>query len=245
MRRGNLGVAMHDFTLSQTDKDLIIKRRGRLHAFESLEPARTALLVVDMQNAFVKEELAHAYVAEAASIAPNINTLASALRGGGGSVVWIKNTFTEESLESWSHFHEELWAPGRKERRIAAMSEGTVGHHIYDGLDVLPEDLEINKTRYSAFIQGSSDLAATLREREVDTVLVTGTVTNVCCESTGRDAMMLNFRTIMVSDANAAGNDDAHQASLASFWTTFGDVRSTAEVVDLIAAAAATREAAE
>ncbi len=236
---------MHEFALSQSDKDLIVKRRGRLHAFETLDPSRTALLVVDMQNAFVMEDVAHAWVPEAASIVPNINILAAPLRAAGASVVWIKNTFTEESLESWSHFHEQLWAPGRKEKRIAAMSEGTLGHQIYEGLEVQPGDPEVRKTRYSAFIQGSSDLETILRQRGVDTVLVSGTATNVCCEPTARDAMMLNFRTIMVSDANAANSDEAHQASLASFWATFGDVRSTAEVIDLIAAAAATRNAAE
>lgn len=236
---------MHEFALSQFDRDLIVKRRGRLHAFETLDPSRTALLVVDMQNAFVREDVAHAWVPEAASIVPNINVLAAALRAAGGSVVWIKNTFTEESLESWSHFHEQLWAPGRKEKRIAAMSEGTLGHQIYEGLEVQPGDPAVRKTRYSAFIQGSSDLEAILRRRGVDTVLVSGTATNVCCESTARDAMMLNFRTIMVSDANAANSDEAHQASLACFWATFGDVRLTTEVIDLIAAAAATRDAAE
>ncbi len=236
---------MHEFALSQSDKDLIVKRRGRLHAFETLDPSRTALLVVDMQNAFVMEDVGYAWVPEAASIVPNINALAAALRAGGGSVVWIKNTFTEESLESWSHFHEQLWAPGRMEKRVAAMSEGTPGHQIYEGLEVRPEDPEVRKTRYSAFIQGSSDLEAILRQRGVDTVLVGGTVTNVCCESTARDAMMLNFRTIMVSDANAASSAEAHQASLASFCAIFGDVRSTAEVIELLAAASATRDAAE
>lgn len=236
---------MHDFALSQSDKDLIVMRRGRLYAFETLDPSRTALLVVDMQNAFVKKDVAHAYVPEAASIVPNINALATELRTAGGNVVWIKNTFTEESLQSWSHFHDELWGPGRKEKRIEAMSAGTLGHQIYDGLEVHPDDIEVQKTRYSAFIQGSSGLEAMLRERRIDTLLVTGTATNVCCESTARDAMMLNFRTIMVSDANAAGSDEAHQATLASFWSIFGDVRSTAELVDLIGTASAARDAAE
>ncbi len=232
---------MHNFALSQSDKDLIVMRRGRLFAFESIDPSRTALLVVDMQNGFVKEGVAHAYVPEAASLVPNINAVATALRATGGTVVWVKNTFTEESLTSWSHFHDELWAPGRKAKRIEAMSVGTLGHEIFEGLDVHPEDLEVNKTRYSAFIQGSSGLEPALRERSIDTVLVTGTATNVCCESTARDAMMLNFRTVMISDGNAAGNAEAHAASLASFWTTFGDVRTTAETVDLINAGQGSR----
>ena len=77
------------------------------------------------------------------------------------------------------------------------------------------------------FIQGSSHLAAALRERGLDTVLVTGTVTNVCCESTARDAMMLNFKTIMVTDGNAAATDEDHAASLIAFYLTFGDIMST------------------
>ena len=63
-----------------------------------------------------------------------------------------------------------------------------------------PEDLTVEKNRFSAFIQGSSDLAAVLRGRGLDTILITGTVTNVCCESTARDAMMLNFKTVMITD---------------------------------------------
>jgi ureidoacrylate peracid hydrolase len=58
-------------------------------------------------------------------------------------------------------------------------------------------------------------------------VLVTGTVTNVCCESTARDAMMLNFKTIMVTDGNAAVTDEDHNASLCAFYLTFGDIMST------------------
>ena len=76
-------------------------------------------------------------------------------------------------------------------------------------------------------IQGSSNLAEVLRGRGIDTVVVTGTVTGVCCESTARDAMMMNFKTIMVTDANAAMTDEDHNASLANFYLTFGDVMPT------------------
>src|SRR5262249_4535680 len=80
---------------------------------------------------------------------------------------------------------------------------------------------------FQRFIQGSSNLAETLRHRGIDTILVTGTVTNVCCESTARDAMMLNFKTIMVTDGNAAVTDQDHNASLCAFYLTFGDIMST------------------
>ncbi|MFL6833065.1 MAG: isochorismatase family protein, partial [Xanthobacteraceae bacterium] len=76
-------------------------------------------------------------------------------------------------------------------------------------------------------IQGSSNLAEILRQRGLDTILVTGTVTNVCCESTARDAMMLNFKTIMVTDGNAAVTDEDHNASLCAFYLMFGDIMSS------------------
>jgi ureidoacrylate peracid hydrolase len=65
-------------------------------------------------------------------------------------------------------------------------------------------------------------------------VLITGTVTNVCCESSARDAMMMNFKTIMVTDANAANTDEEHNSSLVNFYLTFGDIMSTDQVIDCL-----------
>jgi len=91
----------------------------------------------------------------------------------------------------------------------------------------LPQDVIVEKMRYSAFIQGSSNIEEVLRARGLDTLLITGTVTNVCCESTARDAMMRNFKTIMVTDGNAANTDEDHNAALGNFYLTFGDIMST------------------
>jgi ureidoacrylate peracid hydrolase len=100
---------------------------------------------------------------------------------------------------------------------------------------VQPQDLRIGKTRYSGFIQGASTLDGELRHRGIDTIVVAGTLTNVCCEATVRDAMMLNYRAILVSDANAALSDDEHTMALANTLTTFGDVLSTDEVIGALA----------
>ena len=85
----------------------------------------------------------------------------------------------------------------------------------------------MKKYRFSAFLPGASELPERLRARGFDTVLITGTVTNVCCESSARDAMMRNFRVIMVSDGNAAMTQAEHEASLTAFYLTFGDVMDT------------------
>ena len=91
--------------------------------------------------------------------------------------------------------------------------------------------LIVCKTRYSAFIQGSSSLEAELRNRGITAVWVGGTSTNTCCESTARDAMLLDFRTTMISDANADHNDEEHNATLINFCINFGDVASTDDLL--------------
>jgi ureidoacrylate peracid hydrolase len=93
--------------------------------------------------------------------------------------------------------------------------------------DIQPEDAQITKTRYSAFIQGASNLEQHLRDRGIDTLLIAGTATNVCCESSARDAMMLNFKVAMVSDALATHSDEEHNATLSAFYGQFGDVQTT------------------
>jgi ureidoacrylate peracid hydrolase len=221
---------MHQFTMPQHVVERVVKKRGTRHAFDNVDAARTALIVVDLQNAFMLPDVAHTLCEMAPKIVPNVNRLAQALRAAGGTVVWVRTTATEETLRSWSTFYE-LLTPEAQRRRLDALAEGSTGHDFWSGLDIKPQDVIVTKLRYSAFIQGSSDLAAQLRARGIDTVLITGCVTNVCCESTARDAMMLNFRTVMVSDGNAAANDQEHANSLAAFYLNFGDVLTTDQVI--------------
>jgi ureidoacrylate peracid hydrolase len=217
---------MHTLAIPKSVIDRVIERRGREHVYADLDPAKSALVVVDMQNAFMLPGVAHSLCPMAEKIVPNINRLARAVRATGGTVFWIKTTFTEEALRDWSTYFE-MTTPQRVAKRIEALTADSLGHALWNGLDVQPQDPIVEKNRFSAFIQGSSELAAALRARGLDTILVTGTVTNVCCESTARDAMMLNFKTIMVTDGNAAVTDADHNASLCAFYLTFGDVMST------------------
>jgi len=99
----------------------------------------------------------------------------------------------------------------------------------------------VRKRRFSPFIAGSSNLEALLRDRAIDTVIITGTRTNVCCETTARDAMMLDFKAVMVSDATAAASELEQMAGLMTVFQVFGDVRTTDEVVALIEQGAAVR----
>lgn len=93
------------------------------------------------------------------------------------------------------------------------------------------------KNRYSALIAGSSQVERVLRGHGIETLLIGGTKTNVCCESTARDAMMLDFNVVMVSDCLAALSDEEHRATLENVIQQFGDVLAVDEVLERLAAA--------
>jgi len=208
----------------------VVERRGAEHCFADLDPTRTALVVIDLQHAFMNDTIGFAAVPAARDVVPAVNRLAAAVRETGGGVFWIKMTHDERCLTEWSVAHE-IVTPAIQEKRIAALSEGTLGHELWPELEVRPEEEIVKKFRYSAFMPGTSDLPDRLRARGFDTVLITGTVTNVCCESSARDANMTNFRTIMVSDGNAANSQEEHDASLAAFYNVFGDVMDTDMII--------------
>jgi len=231
---------MHQIAIPSHAIERALARRGRLHPFDSLDPAKTALVVVDLQNGF----MAPGQPAEtpyAREVVPEVNRLAGAARAAGGTVVWIQNTITPEAVQSWSVWFGDFGAGEWGPRMQRAFTPGDFGHALYPSLDVRPGDLTVRKTRFSAFIQGASDLDAILRGRGIDTLITVGTATNVCCESTARDAMMLNYKVFFVSDANACRTDEEHNATLGIMMVMFADVRSTDEMITLLQCNAAPR----
>jgi ureidoacrylate peracid hydrolase len=218
---------MHKLSIPAHIAEMVQKRVGRAHPFDTIVPGKTALLVVDMQNYFMHPD--YQAVPMAREIVPNVNRLAGIVRGSGGHVVWLK-TATDDTRESWSNYHEHLMSRDYAAWRYASMDTGHEGHALWPALDARPEDARIVKKRFSAFIQGSSATDDHLKRMGVDTLLIAGTTTNVCCESTARDAMMLNYKVVMVHDALAAYTDAEHNATLATFYMIFGDVQSIAEV---------------
>jgi ureidoacrylate peracid hydrolase len=226
---------MHEVRIPDEVLRRIAARRGTLHPFAKLEGAKTALVVIDLQNAFMLPGMP-TEVAAARDIVPNVNRLARAVRGAGGTVAWVQMTLDGER-EAWSVFFDHLSSANHGAAEFEALSRGSFGHRLYEGLEVEPADLVVEKTRFSAFIQGSSGLDRQLRQRGIDTVLIAGTVTNTCCESSARDAMMLNYKTVMVSDANAAHNDSEHNATLTNIIRMFGDVLSTDDLAAQLAVA--------
>ncbi|WP_198164440.1 isochorismatase family cysteine hydrolase [Rhodoplanes sp. Z2-YC6860] len=204
-------------------------RGGRLNAHETLDAARTALVVVDMQNFFVQDGMpAAAPVAKA--IVPNINRLAQATRAAGGIVVWIQTEALINEPDDWANRREALSAEGWSRRQTLLAKDGA-GFPIYETCEVRPEDKIALKTRYSAFIPYPCELDTVLKHNGIDTLLITGVATSSCCESTARDAAMWGYRTIMVSDGNADQTDALHNHTLGKFLVTFGDVQSTDDLI--------------
>jgi len=235
---------MHNSHIPAEVIERVTVARGKQNFFESIEPARAALLVIDMQNFFLEEGQA-CQTPEARDIVPNINRLSGAARGAGATIVWLQMTQDHDQLQEWSVFYDHIKAGERGLEELDCLSAGHHGHDIWPGLAVGADDLKVEKRRFSAFIQGSSNLHAILGERGIDTVVVTGTLTNVCSLTTALDAMMLNYKVLVVSDANAALSDGSHNAALATVCELFGDVRTTDEVVALLAAGGSTPTAAE
>ncbi|MGF1426293.1 isochorismatase family protein [Kitasatospora sp. LaBMicrA B282] len=215
---------IHDWRIEPREYARQEERRGRRHAYQSLDPARTALIVVDMVPFFVE---ANPY---ARGIVPNIDRLATALRTTGGLVAWVVPGHRTPLLD----ITEEFYGPAVSKLYATAGGDGPLRSRPWHGFDVRPEDLVVEKDAYSAFFPGRSTLPQALTARNIDTVLITGTLTNVCCESSARDAATSGLRVLMVADANAARRDQDHNATLHTVYRSFGDVRPTAEVLELI-----------
>lgn len=221
---------MHHTEIRSDVLDRILQRRGGANIHNSIDAARTALVVVDMQNAFV-DSRNPSFVPVAQEIVPTINRLAEHIRISGGSVAWVYTTFDDNTKSGWSAFFGGVYSDAFSNAVIDQLREGTEGHQLWSELDVHPQDPQFCKDRFSAFLPGHCDLPAYLNQHNIDTVLITGTVTNVCCESSARDALMQNFSVIMVSDANAALTDEDHNASMTAIAQTFGDVMAADDVI--------------
>lgn len=218
----------HPFEMPQTHIEQIVARQGREHTCETFETQKTALVVVDMQNYFM-DESQQAGCPVGQTVVDNVNRIADTVRRTGGIVIWIQNLAPEDTPISWKTAHERN-LPEKGKIRIESMQRGAWPFELWPTLDVKDEDFHVVKRRYSAFIQGSSDIELVLKDNGIDTILVCGVATNVCCESTARDAMMLNYRTLMVSDGCATATDEEHGNALKAFYLHFGDVQATDEL---------------
>jgi ureidoacrylate peracid hydrolase len=226
---------VHKIGISQQIIERAIRKRGRLHWFDQLDPARTAHIIIDMQNVFVAEG-ALVEVPTARSIVSNINAVNNELRKLGTAVVWVTHlNQMRDGKTDWDIYYRYQHHSGEAAARASNFQPGHPGARIYDGLVTTPQDFVVVKNRYSAFIPGSSSLERLLRSNNIENIIISGTKTNVCCESTARDGMMLDFKVTMLSDCNATDTDEEHRGTLENMVLQFGDVRTGDEIVRLLA----------
>jgi nicotinamidase-related amidase len=201
----------------------VAARRGRLHAFERIDARRTALVVIDLDTATVGAN------EDCQQLVPRVNQLASAVRSTGGVVAWVTSHMPIMPRHFAAILGDELAT-----KYFNDGQRGGPGTTLWHELDRSPRDLVATKSGASAFFPGKCNLKEQLDQFGVDTLLIAGAVTNICCDSSARDAVELDYKVIMVSDALSGHAHGLHEATLATFYRIFGDVRPSGEVIELL-----------
>ncbi len=213
-------------------------RGGRKFAFETVDLARTAHVVVDMQVGFLAEGSA-SEVPVAREIIPNVNAISRAVREAGGLNVFLRYTYDAGETRPWSSWYNGLLGRPFTETLAEHFASGAAQHALHPEIEVAGGEPVLDKTRFSGFVPGTCDLDETLRARGIDTIIVTGTLTNCCSEATARDAHQLAYKVIFVSDGNATLSDDEHNGTLSNLYSVFADIATTDELLETLRRSAA------
>lgn len=200
-------------------------------ALTSINPKRTALLTIDLQNDFLHPDGAYGRAGQSAdaikALPDRVAPVRDALRAKGGTYVSAQFTLVPGPGGT------PLIAPHLKQLRPfltkGDFAPGSFGHTLVDAL--APADYTVEKVAYSAFFQ--TRLEYILRALDIDTLIVGGIVTNGGVASTLRDAHLRNIETIMLSDGCAAFQQEVHDATLISLGTVT-HVMSCAETIALL-----------
>jgi len=208
------------------------KQGGSVEILKSLkercDPKYAALVVVDVQNDFVSPKGSAAKRGEDVSVAmamvPNLIRLIDEGRHVGLTIVYIRTTHSE-----WTDTPSWIYRSSQKSG-LNTCREGTWGAELYEGIAPLPSERVVIKHRYSAFI--NTDLNTVLKARGVQSVLVCGVATNVCVETTARDAYMFDYYVTMIDDCSAAYESKLHMGTLENMRRHFGLVASSNEIIE-------------
>lgn len=187
------------------------------YQLKQIDPKKTAMIVVDMQNDFVAEGVPM-QSAQALAMVPRLANTLSFCRQKGIKVIYTAHVHRKDGSDMG--LYDDLYPPIASR---ASLVDETPGVDIYPALAPAPGEHVIKKHRYSGFF--ATDLDLMLREWGIDTVIVSGTTTENCCLSTAREAMFLNYKTVFLSDATgtfdypdvgqgAMSAEEVHKATL-------------------------------
>lgn len=216
-----------------------------------LAPARTAIVVVDLQNGYASKggyrDLRGRDISGAETVIANTNRILKAARAARCTVVLLQNGWDPGQRDAggpnspnWHKSNPLKLMRERPELRDKILTKGSWDFDFVDSLSVEPGDLIVPKSRYSGFTGTNLDLL--LRERDIRTLIVTGIASNVCVESTIRDALFREYFCVLVDDAShQSGPDYVQKAVIYTMETFLGWVSDTASVCDALQSA--TRDA--
>jgi ureidoacrylate peracid hydrolase len=187
----------------------------------SISAEKTALIVVDMQNGFLLKG-APIEVAEGRAIIRQLNDFVGRCRRRGILVVFTKMNHEHPGLQV--EVRPQDFGPGGK----SFLTDGSMWSEIHRGLKVETEDIVLRKHRYSAFY--NTELEDILKGRGINTVIISGVATNICVESTARDAFFRDFRVVFLSDLTATWDKDLHRGTLVNIRQFFGRVTSSGQI---------------
>ncbi|MFC1902535.1 isochorismatase family protein [Chloroflexota bacterium] len=186
----------------------------------------TALVVVDMQRAFLDEGAPLECVGGTALV-PKINELTAMCRKLKIPVIFLKSDRRADLSDSGLMLDMRPMRPDHEMETL----QGRKGNDFYPGLIITPDDYIVPKVRYSAFISGSSSLEPLLRGLGKDSFIICGLATDVCVETTTADAMMLGFKVFIVGNLTAARSTERQKIALEVIDNCFGKVMTFDEVM--------------
>ena len=188
-----------------------------------LNPKKAALLVIDMQNDFINKG-SMVYTPMAESIVPNLKRLITTCRKAKIPVIYTAHVHKDPKIDGG--MTAEWWPELRDKKVLVA---GSKGAEIYRAIAPRPNEKIIYKHRYSAFY--NTDLEIILRGLEVTDLIISGLMTNICCESTTRDAFFRDFRVFFLADGTGSIDDDLHIGTLRALAYAFAYVTTVEEIL--------------
>ena len=192
-----------------------------------LDPKRTALINVDVQRCFVEQSPLAAE--QGPEVVGRINRLTASCRAAGITVIHTRGWMRADG--SNLGVMAEMVPPFI----VALYTEGAPSAELHDALEVNSTDIVLDKPRYGAF--HGTDLELILRSKGVDTIIVSGIATNICCETTAREAAQRDFRVIFTSDGtatkemNGVSAEELQRSTCASLGMVFAHIASVDDVV--------------
>lgn len=214
-----------------TEKSIEAKSREwleRISAFNThrmrINREKAALLVIDMQRFFL-DPSSPTFTCGGLAVLPNVKRLIEAFRSAGLPVIFTRHVHHPEGIDAgimgW-------WWEGM-------CVEGTPESEVHDDIAPLPGEKVVTKHRYSSFY--NTDLETILRCQKIEDVVVCGIMTNMCCESTARDAYYRDYRVFFPADGTGSINEEMHMASLLNLAFGFADVTSADTIVEQLSEA--------